>query len=232
MSRSGEYVSVSSQSDTEHADLAREKRELADDPVFEREELTQIYVARGVEAGLAREVSKQLMANDALSAHARDELGISEISTARPVRAALASAATFSVGAVAPLALVLVSPSNVLIPAVAAGRLRWHWRPELVRLLARLRKRPFAEPLPQRGSALRSLLVCVRRNHVVLVVVARVKPWRRPQSRQPARETSISARRITHRAFEPGKLAVVDMVVSKKPCRIMMPFLPKRFSSR
>ncbi len=112
------------------------------------------------------------------------------------------------------------------------GRLRWHWRPELVRLLARLRKRPFAEPLPQRGSALRSLLACVRRNHVVLVVVARVKPWRRPQSRQPARETSISARRITHRAFEPGKLAVVDMVVSKKPCRIMMPFLPKRFSSR
>ncbi len=119
----GEYVSVSSQSDTERADLAREKRELADDLVFEREELAQIYVARGVEAGLAREVSKQLMAKDALSAHARDELGISEISTARPVQAALASAATFSVGAVAPLALVLVSPSNILIPAVAAGSL-------------------------------------------------------------------------------------------------------------
>ncbi|MHC2291712.1 VIT1/CCC1 family predicted Fe2+/Mn2+ transporter [Bradyrhizobium barranii subsp. barranii] len=91
--------------------------------MFERGELAQIYVARGVEAGLAREVSKQLMAKDALSAHARDELGISEISTARPVQAALASAATFSVGAVGPLALVLVSPSNVLIPAVAAGSL-------------------------------------------------------------------------------------------------------------
>ncbi|WP_440641439.1 VIT1/CCC1 transporter family protein [Bradyrhizobium sp. PUT101] len=119
----GEYVSVSSQSDTEHADLAREKRELAGDPVSEREELAQIYVARGVEPDLAREVSKQLMAKDALGAHARDELGISEISTARPVQAALASAATFSVGAVAPLALVLVSPSNVLIPSVAAGSL-------------------------------------------------------------------------------------------------------------
>src|SRR6478736_1508196 len=111
----GEYVSVSSQSDTEHADLAREKRELADDPVFEREELAQVYVARGVEVDLAREVARQLMAKDALGAHARDELGISEITTARPVQAALASAATFSVGAAAPLALVLVSPSNLLI---------------------------------------------------------------------------------------------------------------------
>jgi VIT1/CCC1 family predicted Fe2+/Mn2+ transporter len=119
----GEYVSVSSQSDTEHADLAREKRELADDPVFEREELAQVYVARGVEEGLAREVSKQLMARDALGAHARDELGISEITTARPVQAALASAATFSVGAAAPLVLVLVSPSNALIPIVAVGSL-------------------------------------------------------------------------------------------------------------
>jgi VIT1/CCC1 family predicted Fe2+/Mn2+ transporter len=119
----GEYVSVSSQSDTEHADLGREKRELAEDPVFEREELAQLYVARGVEAGLAREVATQLMAKDALGAHARDELGISEISTARPVQAALASAATFSVGAAAPLLLVLVSPSNLLIPAVAIGSL-------------------------------------------------------------------------------------------------------------
>lgn len=119
----GEYVSVSSQADTEHADLAREKRELADDPAFEREELTQLYVARGVEVGLSREVAKQLMAKDALAAHARDELGISSISTARPVQAALASAATFSVGAAAPLVLVLVSPSGVLIPAVAAGSL-------------------------------------------------------------------------------------------------------------
>ena len=119
----GEYVSVSSQADTEHADLAREKRELADDPAFEREELTQLYVARGVEVGLAREVAKQLMAKDALAAHARDELGISSISTARPVQAALASAATFSVGAAAPLVLVLVSTSSVLIPAVAVGSL-------------------------------------------------------------------------------------------------------------
>jgi len=119
----GEYVSVSSQADTEHADLAREKRELADDPAFEREELTQLYVARGVEVGLAREVAQQLMAKDALAAHARDELGISSISTARPVQAALASAATFSVGAAAPLVLVLVSPPGVLIPAVAVGSL-------------------------------------------------------------------------------------------------------------
>jgi len=119
----GEYVSVSSQSDTEHADLARERRELADDPVFEREELAQVYVARGVEEGLAREVATQLMVKDALGAHARDELGISEISTARPVQAALASAATFSVGAAAPLVLVLVSPSNALIPIVSVGSL-------------------------------------------------------------------------------------------------------------
>ena len=119
----GEYVSVSSQSDTEHADLAREKRELADDPVFEREELAQVYVVRGVEEGLAREVARQLMVKDALGAHARDELGISEITTARPVQAALASAATFSVGAAAPLVLVLVSPSNALIPIVSVGSL-------------------------------------------------------------------------------------------------------------
>lgn len=119
----GEYVSVSSQADTEHADLAREKRELADDPAFEREELAQLYVARGVEVSLAREVAKQLMAKDALAAHARDELGISSISTARPVQAALASAATFSVGAAAPLVLVVVSPSRALIPVVAVGSL-------------------------------------------------------------------------------------------------------------
>jgi vacuolar iron transporter family protein len=119
----GEYVSVSSQSDTEHADLARERRELVDDPQFEKEELAQIYVARGLEAGLARQVAQQLMEKDALSAHARDELGISEISTARPVQAALASAATFSVGAAAPLVLVLVSPSNWLLPVVSAGSL-------------------------------------------------------------------------------------------------------------
>jgi VIT1/CCC1 family predicted Fe2+/Mn2+ transporter len=119
----GEYVSVSSQSDTEQADLEREKRELLEDPEFEKEELARIYMKRGVEAGLARQVAVQLMARDALGAHARDELGISEITTARPVQAALTSAATFSVGAAAPLALVLLAPSNVLIPIVSVGSL-------------------------------------------------------------------------------------------------------------
>jgi len=119
----GEYVSVSSQSDTEGADLAREQRELADNPDFEQGELAQIYVARGVEAGLAHQVAQQLMTKDALSAHARDELGIPEISTARPVQAALASAATFAVGAAAPLGLVLVSPSKWLLPMLAGGSL-------------------------------------------------------------------------------------------------------------
>lgn len=119
----GEYVSVSSQSDTEKADLARERQELATDPRFETEELAQIYVKRGVEAGLARQVATQLMAKDALAAHAHDELGISEITTARPVQAALASAATFTVGAAAPLLLVLVSPAHVLVPVVFAGAL-------------------------------------------------------------------------------------------------------------
>ncbi len=119
----GEYVSVSSQSDTEQADLEREKRELLEDPEFEKEELARIYVGRGVEADLARQVAGQLMAKDALGAHARDELGISEITTARPVQAALTSAATFSIGAAAPLALVLLAPSGVLIPIVSVGSL-------------------------------------------------------------------------------------------------------------
>ena len=119
----GEYVSVSSQSDTEQADLARERRELSEDPESEKEELAQIYVARGVEPQLARQVAIQLMTKDALGAHARDELGISEITTARPLQAALTSAATFSVGAAAPLALVLLSPSNLLIPMVSTGSL-------------------------------------------------------------------------------------------------------------
>ena len=119
----GEYVSVSSQSDIENADLARERRELANDPEFERRELANIYVSRGIDPGLARQVAEQLMAKDALGAHARDDLGISEISTARPVQAALASAATFSAGAAAPLALALVSPSSWRIPAVSAGSL-------------------------------------------------------------------------------------------------------------
>ena len=119
----GEYVSVSSQSDTEQADLARERRELAEDPEFEKEELAQIYVARGVEVELARQVALQLMAKDALGAHARDELGMSEITAARPIQAALTSAATFSMGAAAPLAMVLLSPSSLLSPIVAAGSL-------------------------------------------------------------------------------------------------------------
>lgn len=119
----GEYVSVSSQSDTEDADLEREKRELLEDPESEKEELARIYAVRGVELRLAREVAKQLMAKDALGAHARDELGISEISTARPVQAALASAATFSLGAAAPLVLTLLSPPSWLLPAVSVGSL-------------------------------------------------------------------------------------------------------------
>ena len=119
----GEYVSVSSQSDTENADLARERRELANDPEFEKRELAQIYASRGVEPGLARQVAEQLMAKDALGAHARDELGISEITTARPVQAAMASAATFSAGAAAPLALALVSPTSWTIPVVSVGSL-------------------------------------------------------------------------------------------------------------
>jgi VIT1/CCC1 family predicted Fe2+/Mn2+ transporter len=117
----GEYVSVRSQSDTEEADLAKERRELAQDPEFEKEELAQTYAARGVEIVLARQVAQQLMAKDALGAHSRDELGISEITAARPIQAALTSAATFSAGASAPLALVLASPPSLLIPIVSAG---------------------------------------------------------------------------------------------------------------
>ena len=119
----GEYVSVSSQSDTERADLARERKELSDNIEFEKEELAQIYVKRGLEPPLARQVAQQLMAKDALTAHARDELGISDITTARPVQAALTSAATFSVGAAMPLLMVVVSPSRVLVPIVSV-RLR------------------------------------------------------------------------------------------------------------
>jgi VIT1/CCC1 family predicted Fe2+/Mn2+ transporter len=119
----GEYVSVSSQSDTEQADLAKEMRELATDLAHEESELAQIYVSRGVEPELARQVARQLMAKDALAVHARDELGISETTTARPIQAALASAASFTVGAAAPLALVVVSPSRLLLPLVAVGSL-------------------------------------------------------------------------------------------------------------
>ena len=119
----GEYVSVSSQSDTERADLARERRELKDDPAFELDELAEIYVKRGVEKPLALQVAGQLMAKDALTAHARDELGISEITTARPVQAALTSAASFSVGAAMPLLMVVVSPAGALVPIVSAASL-------------------------------------------------------------------------------------------------------------
>ncbi len=119
----GEYVSVSSQSDTESADLEREKKELAADPVHEHAEMAAIYVGRGLDAKLAAEVATQLMAHDALGAHARDELGISETLTARPVQAALASAGTFSVGAVLPLLVVLLVPSSLLMWAVAGSSL-------------------------------------------------------------------------------------------------------------
>ena len=119
----GEYVSVSSQSDTEQADLARESAELGNTPEFELDELAEIYVKRGVDPALARQVAQQLMAKDALGAHARDELGMSEITTARPVQAALTSAAMFSTGAAMPLLMVVVSPANVLIPIVSAASL-------------------------------------------------------------------------------------------------------------
>ncbi len=116
----GEYVSVSSQSDTENADLARERAELHDDPEAEKRELAAIYHARGVDTDLARQVAEQLMAKDALGAHARDELGISEITTARPVQAALASAGSFSAGAAMPLLMVFVSPAGML-PEMVSG---------------------------------------------------------------------------------------------------------------
>jgi len=111
----GEYVSVSSQSDTERADLARETAELAGDLDAEVAELAGIYAARGLDPALSRQVALQLMAKDALSAHARDELGISEMTTARPIQAALTSALTFSLGALLPLVMVLLVPLQGLI---------------------------------------------------------------------------------------------------------------------
>lgn len=119
----GEYVSVSSQADTENADLARERKELADSPAFEREELAQIYVTRGLDEELAQKVAAQLMAKDALGAHARDELGISEVMAAQPVQAALTSAATFAVGAALPLLMVLISPAERLVAIVTVASL-------------------------------------------------------------------------------------------------------------
>ena len=119
----GEYISVSSQSDTEKADLGRETRELAQMPERELEELRSIYVKRGLEPDLALQVAKQMTAHDALGAHARDELGIVEIHVARPTQAALASAATFTVGAAAPLIVAAVVPLGILIPVVAGASL-------------------------------------------------------------------------------------------------------------
>jgi len=119
----GEYVSVSSQTDTENADLAREKRELAQNPKFELEELSQIYVARGVELTLARQVAGQLMAHDALGAHARDELGISETTVAKPIQAALASAASFTCGAILPLVVAILSPPTMIKEVVIVSTL-------------------------------------------------------------------------------------------------------------
>jgi len=119
----GEYVSVSSQADTEKADLERERNELEDDIEFEREELAAIYVGRGLDQNLADQVAIQLMEHDAIGAHARDELGISEMLTARPVQAALSSAATFAVGAAMPLSMVLVFPPAKLMPAIVVSSL-------------------------------------------------------------------------------------------------------------
>ena len=116
----GEYVSVSSQADSESADLKRERRELETDPEFELQELADIYVTRGLDHDLSRQVAKQLMAHDALGAHARDELGISEIVQARPIQAARSSALSFTAGAALPLAGVLIAPYS-LISIVTTG---------------------------------------------------------------------------------------------------------------
>lgn len=119
----GEYVSVSSQSDTERADLSRESGELANAPEQEQAELAEIYVRRGLDPELASTVAIQLMRHDALGAHARDELGIAEVSTARPIQAAFASAGTFSVGASLPLLVVLLLPASSLMWTVSGSSL-------------------------------------------------------------------------------------------------------------
>jgi VIT1/CCC1 family predicted Fe2+/Mn2+ transporter len=119
----GEYVSVSSQSDTEQADLVRERFELQTAPDFELDELARIYIGRGLDPSLAIQVAEQLMARDALATHAREELGLSEMTAARPVQAALTSAATFAVGAALPLAVATVSPPNYLVIIVSIATL-------------------------------------------------------------------------------------------------------------
>jgi VIT1/CCC1 family predicted Fe2+/Mn2+ transporter len=119
----GEYVSVSSQSDSERADLGRERKELSEDPKGELRELAGIYIKRGLDKALALQVAEQLMAHDALGAHARDELGISDATAARPVQAALASAASFSVGGTLPLLMALATPTGYVVEAVAVTSL-------------------------------------------------------------------------------------------------------------
>ena len=119
----GEYVSVSSQADTENADIEKERKELAADPEHELEELTMIYVGRGLDKNLAKQVATQFMEHDALAAHARDELGISEMLTAKPIQAAFASATTFAVGAALPLLVVLLAPQSMLMWSIAASSL-------------------------------------------------------------------------------------------------------------
>jgi VIT1/CCC1 family predicted Fe2+/Mn2+ transporter len=116
----GEYVSVSSQADTERADLNRERQELASNPQFEHEELANIYVQRGLDPELAKQVAQQLMAHAPLASHARDELGISEMTSARPIQAALASAGTFAVGAILPLLIVTITSRTALVPVVVS----------------------------------------------------------------------------------------------------------------
>lgn len=115
----GEYVSVSSQADTEQADLARERKELEDDEAFEQEELAAIYVDRGLDPALAKQVAEQLMAHDGLTAHARDELGISDTLSARPIQAAFASAGSFVVGAALPIIVVFLSPESMMVSIVS-----------------------------------------------------------------------------------------------------------------
>jgi VIT1/CCC1 family predicted Fe2+/Mn2+ transporter len=119
----GEYVSVHSQADTEQADLALERAELKADDKGEHKELMAIYVARGLKPALAKQVAEQLMAHDAIGAHARDELGISETFRAHPIQAALASAGSFAVGAALPLVVTVIAPATVLIPLVAGTSL-------------------------------------------------------------------------------------------------------------
>lgn len=119
----GEYISVSSQSDTEKADLTREKKELEENPLFELNELADIYENRGLDKELARKVAEQLMAKDALSAHARDELGITDFTVAKPIQAAFASAITFSIGAILPLLIAILAPIQTLSIAVSLSSL-------------------------------------------------------------------------------------------------------------